>query len=127
LLTDRSSKKQEKRNVPTTHSLLEQGPSRPIREETKWLMDGSSIMTNGFLKRLQRTSEKSQSGATNTAEVPECRKGQLDCDLLRQIKVTKKRTIEGDALFFLQLLLPIGDPKKSGIENDPKTAALQQS
>jgi hypothetical protein len=30
-----------------------------------------------------------------------------------------KGIVEGDALFFFQLLLPIVDPKKSGNENDP--------
>jgi hypothetical protein len=35
------------------------------------------------------------------------------------MKLTKKWIVEGDPLFFFQLLLPIGDPKKSGIENDP--------
>jgi hypothetical protein len=36
------------------------------------------------------------------------------------MKLAKKRIVEGDALFFFQLLLPIGDLKKSGIENDPR-------
>jgi hypothetical protein len=35
------------------------------------------------------------------------------------MKLMKKRIVEGDTLFFLQLLLPIGNPKKSGIMNDP--------
>jgi hypothetical protein len=42
----------------------------------------------------------------------------LDYDLLKQMKLTKKEIVEGDALFFLQLLLPIGSPKNSGIKND---------
>jgi hypothetical protein len=28
--------------------------------------------------------------------------------------------VEGDALFFLKLLLPIGDQRKSGIKDDPR-------
>jgi hypothetical protein len=36
------------------------------------------------------------------------------------MKLTKKRIVEGDALFFFQLLLPMGDPKKSGIDDDPR-------
>jgi hypothetical protein len=34
------------------------------------------------------------------------------------MKLTKKWIVEGDALFFLQLLLPVGDPKKSGSNNE---------
>jgi hypothetical protein len=64
-------------------------------------------------------NNKSQSGATDTTPFPENRKGRLDYKLLKRIKLTKKRIVDGDALFFFQLLLPIGDSKKSGLENDP--------
>jgi hypothetical protein len=63
---------------------------------------------------------KSRSGATSTNPFPDNRKGRLDYELLKKMKLTKRRIVEGDALFFLQLLLPIGDPKKSGIEDDPR-------
>jgi hypothetical protein len=63
-------------------------------------------------------NDKSQSGETDTTPFPENRKGRLDYKLLKRMKLTKKRIVEGDALFFFQLLLPIGDPKKPGIEND---------
>ena len=62
----------------------------------------------------------SRSGATSTNPFPDNRKGRLDYNLLKKMKLTKRRIVEGDALFFLQLLLPIGDPKKSGIEDDPR-------
>jgi hypothetical protein len=71
-------------------------------------------------------SAGSQSGATSTNTFPNSRKGRLDYELLKQMKLTKKRIVEGDALFFLQLLLPIGDPKKSGIENDPRLPYYSQ-
>jgi hypothetical protein len=36
------------------------------------------------------------------------------------MRLTKTRIMEGDALYFRQLLLPMCDPKKSGIEDDPR-------
>jgi hypothetical protein len=67
----------------------------------------------------QASSAGSRNGATSTNPFPDSRKDRLDYELLKRMKLTKKRIVEGDALFFLQLLLPIGNPKKSGIENDP--------
>jgi hypothetical protein len=46
--------------------------------------------------------------------------GSIGLLLLKQMKLTKKCIVEGDALFCFQLLLPICDPKKSGIENAPR-------
>jgi hypothetical protein len=47
---------------------------------------------------------KSRSGgATSTNPFPDNRKGQLDYELLKKMKLTKKRIVEGEALFFLQL------------------------
>lgn len=48
--------------------------------------------------------------------------GCLDADLLARMGLTKVRMQEGDALFFYQLLLPICDPKRSGIKDDPRKA-----
>ena len=48
----------------------------------------------------------------------EARKGTLDGDMLSKGGLTTARTIEGDDLFFNQLLLPICDPKRSGIQGD---------
>jgi hypothetical protein len=64
-------------------------------------------------------AHKSRSGETSTNSFPDNPKGQLNYELLKKMNLTKKQIVEGDALFFLQLLLPIGDPKKSGIKNDP--------
>ena len=46
---------------------------------------------------------------------PEARKGGLDGDLLLKMGLTTARMIEGEALFFYQLLLPICNPKRLGI------------
>ena len=54
-------------------------------------------------------------GATPDHLFPEARKGSLDGDILSKIGLTNARTIEGYALFFYQLLLPIFDPKRSEI------------
>jgi hypothetical protein len=53
-------------------------------------------------------------------QLPDSRKGKLDGKLLSTMGLTQDRMNMVDALFFLQLLLPICDPKKSGIANDPR-------
>ena len=91
----------------------------PVNAEGKRIVDGWEFHYDKWISEAA-ANEKNRSGATSTAPFPESRKGRLDYDLLKKMKLTKKRLVEGDALFFLQLLLPIGDPKKSGIENDPR-------
>ena len=53
---------------------------------------------------------------------PASRKGYLDKDKLENLGLTKNRMKMKDALFFYQLLLPICDPRKSGVKNDPRTS-----
>ena len=48
------------------------------------------------------------------------RRAKLDAALLKKMGLTRKRMEEKDALFFLQLLLPIANPTKSGIDKDPR-------
>jgi hypothetical protein len=50
---------------------------------------------------------------------PESRKGMLDADLLETLGLPKERMVKADALFFHQLLLPMCDPKMSGIAANP--------
>jgi hypothetical protein len=52
----------------------------------------------------------------------ESRKGALDGTLLETLGLTKQRMVQGDALFFNQLLLPMCDPNMSGVEADPQKA-----
>jgi hypothetical protein len=61
-------------------------------------------------------------GANKAEPFPESRRGKLDEDLLRRMGLTAQRMISCDALFFYQLLLPICDPTKSGIDADPRKA-----
>ena len=51
---------------------------------------------------------------------PDERRGCLDAELLKKMGLTKERMEEGDALFFYQLLLPMCNPKYSGIKDDPR-------
>ena len=101
------------------HSLPTGARPVPANDEGKRIIDGWEFHYDKWISEAA-ANEKSRSGATNTTPFPESRKGRLDYDLLKRMRLTKKRLVEGDALFFLQLLLPIGDPKKSGIENDPR-------
>jgi hypothetical protein len=100
------------------HSLPTGARPVPANQQGKRVVDGWEFHYGKWVNGMNNT--KSRSGATNTNAFPENRKGRLDYRLLKRMKLTKKRIVEGDALFFFQLLLPIGDPKKSGIENDPR-------
>ena len=57
---------------------------------------------------------------------PESRKGCLDAGLLKKHGLTAER-MKRDPLFFLQLLLPICDPSRSGIDNDERIAFFQHA
>jgi hypothetical protein len=61
-------------------------------------------------------------GASQAKPFPESRRGQLDRHLLLRMGLTSQRMISCDALFFYQLLLPMCDPAKSGINADPRKA-----
>ena len=59
-------------------------------------------------------------GATTANMFPEEMDGCLDADVLKKLGLNKRRMHDTDALFFLQLILPICNPAKSGIEDDPR-------
>ena len=61
-----------------------------------------------------------RSGSSPLDLIPSDRKGCLDYEFLKKMRLTKSRIMDGDALFFRQLLLAMCDPKKSGIDNDPR-------
>ena len=46
----------------------------------------------------------------------------LDVGLLKRLGLDESRVQNCDALFFWQLILPIIDPRKSGVANDPRSA-----
>jgi len=66
------------------------------------------------------TARQGREGATSEDMFPESRKGRLDGELLERLGLTKHRMTVGDALFFHQLLLPMCDPKRSGVVGDPR-------
>lgn len=55
-------------------------------------------------------------GAGRDNIIPDERKGRLDAEVLEKMDLTKKRMEEKDFLFLHQLICPIIDPSKSGIE-----------
>jgi hypothetical protein len=57
--------------------------------------------------------------ATKDCLKPADRKGSLDADRLRRHGLTPER-MRSDPLFFLQLLLPICKPKRSGVDGDER-------
>ena len=63
---------------------------------------------------------KHQSGATGANLFPDSQKGQLDATLLQKLGLTQARMVDCDALFFHQLLLPMCNPRRSGIDGDPR-------
>jgi hypothetical protein len=72
-----------------------------------------------FYDKWKSTSDTpGRTHATDENPFPDERKGCLDAVQLEKLGLTKKRMKACDALFFWQLLLPIGDPKKSGVLGD---------
>ena len=59
-------------------------------------------------------------GSTRDYFFPEDRASKLDREYLTKQGLTKKRMQEKDAFFFLNLLLPVCDPAKSNIADDPR-------
>ena len=53
---------------------------------------------------------------------PKERRSMLDVNLLKRLGLDETRVKNCDALFFWQLILPIVDPSKSGVKDDPRSA-----
>ena len=58
--------------------------------------------------------------ATRDNIFPPERKSELDAELLKKMRLARERMVSKDALFFIQLLFSLHDPKHSGIEDDPR-------
>lgn len=56
--------------------------------------------------------------ATHGNLKPASRKGRLDANVLRKHGMSSTRMQDDDALFFYQMLFPIGNPKNSGVDGD---------
>ena len=90
----------------------------PVGPDGKRSQSGWEFFYNGW----DNEAKKGRSNSSCSELFPECRKGCLDVDVLRSLGLTKERMVFGDALFFFQLILPICNPKKSGVPKDPRQA-----
>ncbi len=82
-------------------------------------MGGYEFHYNGWKQPINDPSLWRE-GATRDNLFPPHRRAKLDAELLKKMALTRKRMEEKDALFFLQLLTPIANPSKSGIDKDPR-------
>lgn len=90
----------------------------PVDEESgKRVCNGWEIFYNGWKSTKVNSA---RNGATPSNLFPKERKGYLDKELLECLGLTAERMRKPDALFFFQLILPICDPKNSGIPLDPR-------
>ncbi len=64
------------------------------------------------------TKQHKSQAATCENIVPKGQKCHLDAELLKEMRLTQEQMEQKDALFFIQLLFSIVDPKKSGITED---------
>lgn len=102
------------------HSMPAGAIPAPANEETGKRMAGDWEMHYNGWKQTSPDPSFSREGATRGSLFPKSRLGKLDASLLEKMGLTKERMVNGDILFFLQLILPICDPKKSGIDDDPR-------
>jgi hypothetical protein len=71
-----------------------------------------------YYEGWKSTTNSYRKYVTDEEMFPKERKGFLDAEKLRALGLSKARMKDCDALFFYQLLFPIGDPKRSGVEGD---------
>jgi hypothetical protein len=107
------------------HSMPTGAQPVPINPDGKRIVDDWEFFYNGWEEEGD-DGNGGRHGATSEDMFPESRKGELDGDLLETLGLTKERMVKGDALFFHQLLLPMCDPKMSGITDDPRKAFYSQ-
>jgi hypothetical protein len=109
------------RNAGYTHYSIPTG-ARPLaaNSEGKRVIKDWELHYKGWSPGLGEGEGTNRSGASATNLFPAGRKGMLDYSLLKKMGLTKNRIINCDATFFKQLLLPMCDPEKSGIEDDPR-------
>ena len=90
--------------------------------DNKRIVDGWEFHYKGWRHDADLTDNPYRSGAKQLNLFPNNRKGYLDYALLKKMGLSQRRILDNDCLFFFQLLFPICDPAKSGIENDPRKA-----
>jgi len=72
------------------------------------------------IKENETSSNMHRIGINNDNLFPESRLGCLDTDKLKKLGMAQHILNKKDFLFFLQLVLPLGDPEKSGVEEDER-------
>ena len=113
------------------HPKRKVGPKNPSKYVGHFLSTGCTVVPKGEDgKRVVEDWEffydgwnedlSHHHGATRLNPFPEERKGKLDYPLLKKLGLTGQRLKDQDALFFFQLLFPICDTSKSGIDGDPR-------
>jgi hypothetical protein len=75
-----------------------------------------------FYKGWSNPDSPYRRGAKTGDLFPKEMDGKLCAETLKHLGLTKTKMLDTDALFFLQLILPICNPSMSGIENDPRIA-----
>lgn len=92
----------------------------PENKNGERVVDGYTFHYRGYMPDAFDVATYNRTGAKYGDLKPDSRKGKLDESVLREHGLTEERIINDDALFFLQMLLPICDPKKSGIEGNDR-------
>ena len=90
----------------------------PINEDGKRMENGWEFFYSGW-----RSKFMPRRGGTASELFPQERRSSLDYSYLKRLGLTKDclfltDSSEPDALFFFQLLLPMCNPKQSGVEDD---------
>ena len=100
--------------MPSGAKVLPKDPSTWKRTK-----GGYELFYTGY-KPTNPNSDYSRQGATRENWFPSHRKAQLDENYLARMGLTAGRMKDEYALFFGQLILPMCDPKRSGIVNDTR-------
>lgn len=110
--------KRSKQNTYLGHFLPTGATPVPKNDEGKRMIGNWEFHYQGF----SNSHPTYRRGATTSNLFPKEMGGQLDVEILKKLGLTKRRMTDCDALFFFQLLLPLCDPSKSGIDQDPRMA-----
>ena len=89
----------------------------PENAQGKRIVNGWEFHYDGWSHDIFDQTTYARTGATKADIKPKTRRGSLDTTLLKTHGLNKER-VNRDPLFFFQLLFPIADPSKTGVEND---------
>ena len=90
----------------------------PVNSEQKRKIGDWEIFYSGWEPETNEGVCREGSSMNNL--FPKTRLGCLDVDMLRKLGMSAKVMDTNDFLFFYQLILPICDTNKSGIDDDPR-------